>query len=46
MTVTGSTTVVLGAYGGQVSLFSTRTRHAYPPIAVGNYPVALALQTE
>jgi hypothetical protein len=29
--------------GGQISLFSTRTRHAYPPIAVGDYPVALAL---
>ena len=25
------------------SLFGTRTRHACPPIAVGDYPVALAL---
>jgi hypothetical protein len=43
MTFTGSTAVVLGAYGGQISLFSPRTRHAYPPITVGDYPVALAL---
>jgi YVTN family beta-propeller protein len=43
MTVTGSTAVVLDTYGGQVSLFSTRTRHTYPPITVGSYPVALAL---
>jgi DNA-binding beta-propeller fold protein YncE len=41
--VTGSTAIVLDTYGGQVSLFSTRTRHAYAPITVGNFPVALAI---
>lgn len=43
MAVTGSAAVVLDTYAGQVSLFSTRTRHAYPPITVGDYPVASAL---
>jgi DNA-binding beta-propeller fold protein YncE len=43
MAITGSTGVVLDTYGGQVSLFRTRTRHAYAPITVGDFPVALAV---
>jgi hypothetical protein len=43
MVITGSTGIVLDSYGGLVSLFSTRTRHAYAPITVGNFPVALAI---
>jgi DNA-binding beta-propeller fold protein YncE len=43
MAITGSTALVLDTYGGQISLFSTRTRHAYAPITVGNFPVALAV---
>jgi hypothetical protein len=41
--ITGSTGVVLDTYGGQVSLFSTRTGHAAAPITVGNFPVAVAI---
>jgi hypothetical protein len=41
--ITGSTAVVLDTYGGQVSLFSTRTRHVYAPVTVGNFPVAAAI---
>jgi hypothetical protein len=43
MVITGSTAVVLDTYGGQVSLSGTRTRHAYAPITVGDFPVALAI---
>jgi hypothetical protein len=43
MVITGSTAVVLDTYGGQVSMFSTRTRHVYAPITAGNYPVAMAI---
>lgn len=38
MTFTGSTAVVLDTYGGQISLFRTGTRHAYPPITAGDIP--------
>ena len=43
MVIAGSAAIVLDTYGGQVSLFSTRTRHVYPPITVGDFPVALAI---
>jgi hypothetical protein len=43
MAITGSTAIVVDSYGGQLSLFSTRTRHAYAPITVGAFPVALAI---
>jgi hypothetical protein len=43
MAITGSTAIVVDSYGGQLSLFSTRTRHAYAPITVGDFPVALAI---
>jgi hypothetical protein len=38
MVITGSTGLVLDTYGGQVSLFSIRIRHAYTPITVGTSP--------
>ncbi|MGH3398891.1 MAG: YncE family protein [Streptosporangiaceae bacterium] len=42
LTVAGGTAVV-DSYSGQVSLVSTRTRHAFAPIRVGNFPVAVAV---
>jgi len=35
--------VVVDNYAGQVSLVDTATRHVYPPITVGSYPVAVAI---
>lgn len=31
------------ARAGQVSLIDTATRHLYPPITVGSYPVAVVI---
>jgi hypothetical protein len=43
MVITGSTGIVLDTCSGQVSLFSTRTRHVDAPITVGDFPVAVAI---
>jgi hypothetical protein len=43
MVIAGSTGLVLDTYGGQISLFSTRTRQADAPITVGDFPVAVAI---
>jgi YVTN family beta-propeller protein len=39
----GSTAVVIGTYGGQVTLINTRTRHEVARINVGSFPVAVAI---
>jgi YVTN family beta-propeller protein len=41
--LTGSTAVVLDSYAGQITLINTRTQHAFAPVTVGNYPVAVAI---
>jgi YVTN family beta-propeller protein len=41
--LTGSTAVVLDTYAGQITLINTRTQHAFAPVTVGNYPVAVAI---
>ena len=41
--LTGSTAVVLDSYAGQITLINTRTQHAFTPVTVGNYPVAVAI---
>jgi len=37
------TVYVVDNYASPVSFVSTATRHAYPPITVGSYPVAVAI---
>ncbi|MHB1511349.1 MAG: hypothetical protein ACYCST_17710 [Acidimicrobiales bacterium] len=39
----GKTAYVVDSYASPVSFVSTATRHVYPPITVGSYPVAVAI---
>jgi hypothetical protein len=43
ITITGQTAVVIEPYGYTVELINTKTRHVFPPIAVGAFPAAVAI---
>jgi hypothetical protein len=43
ITITGQTAVVVGLHGYTVELINLKTRHVFPPIAVGAFPAAVAI---
>jgi hypothetical protein len=43
ITITGQTAVVIEPYAYSVELINIKTRHVFPPIAVGAFPTAVAI---
>jgi hypothetical protein len=43
ISITGQTAVIVEPYGYTVELINLKTRHVFPPSAVGAFPAAVAI---